>query len=429
MKRWLLTASACLVLTCARQRTDLAHAEAAKTTAAPAPAPAASALPAAFTAPAVAAPSTRSSTALRGFFSALQQLGAGTRSQHVRVLWLGDSHTAADYLSGAVRRTLAERFGDGGPGFVRIGTKPYRHDGLKIVRDGRWNVDPDPPARRSLQGDGVFGLAGTRAVPASGASFAVQVSPLAPEASDEIVSFELSYMLPPGASFDVELADKRLTVNAASSNDVAASGIAHLKLSAPLRSRLTLRPRAGSPRLLNLVLERSSKAGIVLDASGIDGARLETPLAWNEDALAAEVSRRAPELLVVAYGTNEAFDALKVDKYKLHLAELMRRLRRGAPAASCLVLGPTDAPLGEGSVPRVAEVSAALEQGAREQGCSYVSLQQLMGGEGSFARGMKAKERLCQPDKLHLTPRGYQELGRALAKQLLDAYSAGRADL
>jgi lysophospholipase L1-like esterase len=52
-----------------------------------------------------------------------------------------------------------------------------------------------------------------------------------------------------------------------------------------------------------------------------------------------------------------------------------------------------------------------------------------MGGEGSFAKGMKAKERLAQPDKLHLTPKGYQELGRVLAKLLLDAYSAGRVDL
>jgi lysophospholipase L1-like esterase len=52
-----------------------------------------------------------------------------------------------------------------------------------------------------------------------------------------------------------------------------------------------------------------------------------------------------------------------------------------------------------------------------------------MGGEGSFAKGMKAKDRLAQHDKLHLTPKGYQGLGAALAKQLLEAYSAGRADL
>lgn len=425
MRRRLLAASACLVLTCARPHAELARADAPKSP------PTRSVRPAvAVLAPApVAAPAASRSGPLRAFFSSLQQLGAGTRSEHVRVLWLGDSHTAADYLSGAVRSALAERFGDGGPGFVRIGTKPYRHDGLKLVRDGKWNVDPDPPARRSPQGDGIFGLAGTRAEPGAGASFSLQLAPATGAGADETASFELSYLLPKGSSFELELGEKRLTVGESTSNDVASSGIAHLKLSAPLRSRLLLLPRSGTPRLLNAVVERTSKAGVVLDATGIDGARLETPLAWNEDALVAEVSRRAPQLLVIAYGTNEAFDALRVDKYPAQLAELLRRLRRGAPAASCLVLGPTDAPLGEGSVPRVAEVAAALQQGAAQQGCSFASLQQLMGGEGSFARGMKAKEKLCQNDKLHLTPRGYQELGRALGKLLLDTYSAGRADL
>jgi lysophospholipase L1-like esterase len=42
---------------------------------------------------------------------------------------------------------------------------------------------------------------------------------------------------------------------------------------------------------------------------------------------------------------------------------------------------------------------------------------------------MKAKERLAQPDRLHLTPKGYRELGAGLLQRLLDAYSAGRADL
>jgi lysophospholipase L1-like esterase len=289
-------------------------------------------------------------------------------------------------------------------------------------------VDPDPPARRALQADGVFGLGGTRAQPGPGSSFTVTLSPR-PASPDEVGRFELSYTLPPGSSFDVELGERRVTVNRATAADVAPSGISHLTLSAPLRSQLTILPRAGTPQLFGLVLERSSGTGVVLDTAGIDGARLETPLAWNEAAFVAEVARRAPELFVLAYGTNEAFDKLRVDKYRTQLAELVRRVRRGAPTASCLVLGPTDAPLGEGSVPRVAEVSEALRTASAELDCSYVSLQQLMGGEGSFARGMKAKERLCQLDKLHLTPRGYQELGRALGKLLLDAYSAGRPDV
>ena len=365
---------------------------------------------------------------LATFFRALSELKQGARKSHVHVLWLGDSHTNADFLSGSVRAAWRDKFGDGGPGFVRIGSKPYRHEGVKTGRDGAWNVDPDPPARRSPQDDGVFGLSGTRAVPDTGASFSAQVS--APRGSEaEPARFELSYALPADASFSVELSGKKQRIDAKTPADVAASGIAHLTLTAPLGSQLLLTQARGAPRLFGVAIERSAKAGVVLDTLGIDGARLETPLAWNEAAFVDEVRRRAPELFVIAYGTNEAFDALKVEKYGPQLAELVRRLREAAPLASCLVLGPTDAPLGEGSVPRVAEVSAVLQKAASPLGCSFVSLQQLMGGEGSFAAGMKAKERLAQLDKLHLTPKGYQELGGALAKLLLDAYSAGRGDL
>jgi len=363
---------------------------------------------------------------LQHFFDALGQLEKGTRQSHVRVLWLGDSHTNADFLTGAVRSVLAEKLGDGGPGFVRVGTKPYRHDGVKLGREGAWNVDPDPPARRSVQDDGVFGLSGTRAVPGVAANFSLRVV-ARDEAVDPPARFELSYSLPPQASFVLELAGQKQRVDAKTPADVAASGIAHLSLTAPLKSQLLLAPERGAPRFYGVIVERSGPPGVVLDTLGIDGARLETPLAWNEAAFADEVRRRAPELFVVAFGTNEAFDAVKVERYATHLAHLVQRLRRGAPQASCLVLGPTDAPLGEGSVPRVAEVSAVLQKSASELGCSFVSLQRLMGGEGSFARGMRAKERLAQPDRLHLTQKGYQEVGRALGKLLLDAQSAGAA--
>lgn len=420
----------CLTLTCARPD-PLAHAEASgkplvrAAHLSKAPAPAHATLPATLPTVEAAKPTTGP---LRTFFDALQALEHGTRHGHVRVLWLGDSHTNADFLSGAVRSALGQRFGDGGPGFLRLGTKPYRHEGVKVVRDGNWNVDPDPPARRALQDDGVFGLSGTRAEPKLGASFSLQVTARG-DAATAPARFDLSYTVPRGSSFGLKWAEHEQSVGEKTPADSTCGGVRHLSISAPLGSELTVSAERGVPRLFGVVAERTDKAGVVLDTLGIDGARIETPLAWNEDAFVAEVALRAPELVVIAYGTNEAFDAVRVDKYGPQLAALVQRTRRGSPNASCLVLGPTDAPLGDGSVPRVAEVASALQRAAAPLGCSFVSLQQLMGGEGSFARGMKAKERLAQLDKLHLTPKGYQELGRALSQQLLDAYSAGRADL
>ncbi len=248
-------------------------------------------------------------------------------------------------------------------------------------------------------------------------------------AAAEPARFELSYALAADASFDVELGSSKQRVDVKTVADATPAGVRHLVLTAPLASQLLIAPERGRARLFGVVIERTEQPGVVLDTLGIDGARLETPLAWSEAAFVEEVELRAPELFVIAYGTNEAFDAAKVEKYAAQLSALVGRLRKAAARASCLVLGPTDAPLGEGSVPRVAEVSAVLKGAAPSLGCSFVSLQQLMGGEGSFAKGMKAKERLAQPDKLHLTPKGYQELGRALGTLLTDAYSAGGAEL
>jgi lysophospholipase L1-like esterase len=429
--QWLAVASS--LLTCARPGPlPLARAESSSPPIARSPSWAQSAPPAPALsrppAPTAAAPAACPSGPLETFFDALTELRSGTRHEHVRVLWLGDSHTNADFMSGHVRSALAERFGDGGPGFVRVGSKAYRHEGVKYTRDGRWNLDPDPPARRSRQSDGVFGLGGTRAEPAPDARFSLQVHAPGATASS-LARFELCYALPPNASFRVELGSQKLRIDARSPAEVTPSGLAHLTLRAPLGSELVIDAARAAPRLFDVRIEKSETAGVVLDVAGIDGARLETALAWDEAAFAEEVARRDPSLVVVAYGTNEAFDALRVDKYGPQLDSLVQRLRRGAPRASCLVLGPTDAPLGEGSVPRVGEVTAVLRQQAGRLGCSFASLQQLMGGEGSFARGMRARERLAQPDRLHLTPKGYRELGQALSSSLLEAYSAGRADL
>lgn len=362
---------------------------------------------------------------LVNFFGALGELSSGKRKQHVHIVWLGDSHTNADFLSGTVRAKLSEAFGDGGPGFVRVGV-PYRHEGIKLGRVGSWQLGPSPPARRAPQDDGVFGLSGMRAAPEPGASASVQV---VTGAGGTPARFDLSYQAPAGSELAIEIGPVRERVDQHTSA-VDSSGISHLALEAPLGSVLSVTALRGTPRLFGVAIERLDRPGIVLDTLGIDGARIETALAWNADAFSSEVARRAPDLIVVAYGTNEAFDALKVEKYRPQLAELLRRAHRGTERASCLVLGPPDAALGPGGlVPRVAAVGEVLERGAAENGCAFVSLQRLMGGEGSFARGMQAKERLAQADRLHLTAKGYQELGAALAQLILDAYSRGRSDL
>ncbi|MEJ7735277.1 MAG: hypothetical protein WKG00_39590, partial [Polyangiaceae bacterium] len=91
--------------------------------------------------PAIAVPAAPTGPLSR-FFAALGSLERRERTDHVRMMWIGDSHAAADYWSGAVRSTLQTRFGKAGPGYVYLGYKGYRHDGVTLDVAGKWACPP-----------------------------------------------------------------------------------------------------------------------------------------------------------------------------------------------------------------------------------------------------------------------------------------------
>jgi lysophospholipase L1-like esterase len=372
-----------------------------------------------------ATPSAKARGPLRlaHLYAALAGLEAKTRTEHVRLVWYGDSHTAADYLTGAVRRRLEARFGAGGPGFVRVGTSPYRHDGVRVVRDGKWKVFPEPPSKRTLEGDGIFGLGGLLAQPSNReARVEIRVDPKRVHGS---LRYGLVYQAKPGASFRLAIGKAVETVDSRTpAEKVSASGLVRLRREGAPGETVEISLGAGELRFAGLVAE-GSEPGVVLDTIGIDGARVATPLAWNADAFSADVGARRPELAVFAFGTNEAFDARNADAIAGELGELVARVRRGAPNADCLVVGPPDAAAADlTSLPRVAEIDAAERRAAETYGCGYFSLLVAMGGPNGFAEWMRQTPPLARPDRIHLTIAGYERLGEALAVALIESYEA-----
>lgn len=370
--------------------------------------------------PLLAAGSAPAAGHLSRFQAGLAALEAKTRTDHVRVLWLGDSHTAADYMTGAFRRRLSASFGVGGPGLVRLGVGAYRHTGVKLVREGRWRVEPTPPSSRSTEGDTALGFAGMRSIPAD-ARARVEARIDARFVSDP-VRYELLFDLPPGANFRVRLGKQSTLVNGKTAFEkVANSPLLRLHFEAPASDGLEIDRINGAPRFYGVIAEGTTP-GVVVDTSGIDGARFATALAWNADVLAAEVGARRPDLFVLAYGTNEAFDARRVDAYANEVSELVTRLRRGAVDADCLILGPPDAAAPDyTSLPRVAEIEAVLARTAAKIGCASYSLRESMGGTGSFVRWLKETPPLARGDRIHFTPLGYERMGETLADGLIAA--------
>ncbi len=361
--------------------------------------------------------------ALSHFYANLTGLGPRTRDSPVRILWLGDSHTAADYLTGKVRARLQARFGAGGPGFLRVGLKSYRHTQVQVGCDGPWRVEPPQPSRRAPFDDAIFGLGGMRSSPdgaPAGASFALR-----PGAAHGRIHWQVWYSLADGGSFRVSLGGVSQVIGKSTAEvEIPGSGFASLPLDSALSDRLELVTLGGAPKFYGVIAE-GSDPGLVLDTVGIDGARVATALAWSEPSFEAALRSRGPSLVVLAFGTNEAFDGDKLDKYRGQYQELLARVQNAAPTADCLLLGLPDAnAVGGGSEPRVAELDALQRSIASELGCGFVSQLAIMGGPGGYSSWANQSPSLARGDRLHLSPKGYEVIADAVSDRLLAAYDA-----
>jgi lysophospholipase L1-like esterase len=421
-----LLASGFVVTTCGRDKPT--PSTPSTSTSAPAPsAPTASAAPApSETASASASASTSAPTPkgpLDNLKAALTGLEKKTLSRHVRIAWLGDSHGQADFWTGALRDRLTARFGKAGPGFVHLGYKQYRHDGVKLKHDGSWGSRPKNPATSIATDDGIFGLGGATFHSKGGGRTEVSVT----DATLGPLSWDLCYRtrdardalelkLDPGAG-SAQKATKQVVKRPASP---PATGLVHLTLATDGASpKLGVTPVGGAPELCGVVIETPAdkRPGVVLDNLAFNGARVTTALAWNAEAWEAELSRRSPDLVVMQYGTNEASDyGGKAKTYAKTVTDLVARIRKAAPRAECLVVGPTDRADRPETIPTVRD---GLRDGAAEAGCVFWDTYEKMGGKGSITEWARAPEPRAAKDGVHLTPRGYRELGDRLASDLL----------
>jgi lysophospholipase L1-like esterase len=352
------------------------------------------------------------------FCTALRRLESGAEKRHVRVLWFGDSHTYADYLTGAVRRALQQRFGNGGPGFLHVGLDRYRHAGVKSAVTGSWRQEPTPASRCSRSDDGRFGLGGIRAVAEQGSARAsVELLPGAVVGQGR---WELAYRLPDArAGFRVQLGAGPASV--ISGRGGFGPQVQTVRLEGPPAERLRIDRFSGFPQLLGVIVE-SSEPGVVVDTLGINGARAATPLAWEEAAWGRLVAARRPELVVLAYGTNEVFATSEPELYAQHYEALVARLRRVQSELDCLLVGPTDVAQSDGSThPRVPAIDAVQRRAAASLGCAYFSVFHAMGGQGSHGRWARQEPPLATGDGVHLTREGYERIGAQIARQWLRA--------
>lgn len=346
-------------------------------------------------------------TALHRFYAALQRAD----SQLVSILHLGDSHVQAGFLPEAVAAPLKNKFGDAGRGFVF----PYNLAGTNGPGDYRWSSNAAWEAARNVDRGNTLmeGPAGILLrTSRSGATLSFRSDPVT-----TIRVVECFYDGPP-----------MLTEGAT----VAADGRTALITMDTAVTAFTLQWPA--PLTFYGAVLKSGIPGVLYHGIGVNGAQFAH---YNKTggSVAAQVKALAPQLVILSFGTNEAFGGVTPAQLRQEMDATVTAIRENAPGACILFTTPPSGMMKKRQVPyrkkgsrkvhyrlsyarnpHVLVIRDAMIQYCRENGFAYWDLFQLMPQEKRFARGWSG-------DKVHFNAYGYTLQGTLLYEALEAGYS------
>jgi lysophospholipase L1-like esterase len=349
--------------------------------------------------------------ALDKFFNKLATVKR--RIEPVRVMHFGDSHTAADILTAQIRNQFQRDFGDGGAGYM-VPRNPMSTPRRGVVSGATsgWVVDG---IGGRVEANGIYGLAGIG---------------LSTTQADERAwletncnHFEVYYLRQPGGG-KIDILIDGVTVleePISLASDAPLPDYYTFDTPADRTHRIEVRTTtSGKTRILGIVTEHIAP-GVSYDVLGINGARAKRLVSWNDTAFVDNIVQRKPDLIIVAYGTNEVTDDdWTIESYQRLFANILRRFRRAAPQASILVYGPPD----RGDVAlagsKMPAMIAAQRRAALEVGAAFWDSYGAMGGGGSMDAW--ASMGLGQGDRVHLTKDGYIRMGSMFYEDISAAY-------
>lgn len=331
-----------------------------------------------------------------------RQLNSG---QVVHIVQLGDSHTAADFFTDHLRQVLQRDFGNAGPGWL----PPARIRGQRSATlnpgpaDERWELSSSRLA--SEPGDWPLG--------------GFMLSPVQENASLQLAGYQNERTRFNLRTLYRSKADTGLILNG-QEHLLPASPAWQWSATLPTQLPIDIQTdgQLPGPELGGWLLD-NGQPGILFSTLGINGATARMHQRWDPQ-WQQQLQALQPNLLILAYGTNEAFnDDLDLAAYRQDLNHLIRQLRKHHPQAALLLIGPPDsirhADQNSCSVRMPALLPAvrdSLRDVARQQRALFWDWQAFMGGPCAL-QSWQADE-LAQRDGVHLTRSGYEQSAQGL---------------
>jgi len=361
--------------------------------------------------------------ALDGFFRALSATAHKQPHAITRIAHFGDSIVVSDYVSGTLRRKLQSEFGDAGHGYLLIANAwpAYFHNDVSRYATAGWSVSRivGPYAA-----DGLYGLGGV--------SFKADKNTLArfgtAKSGDfgrNVARFTLDYLEDPNGG------SLRVSVDGQPQAEIDTRGpvkkAAYFTLSVPDGAHeFEIFTKSGVSRAFGVVLERDTP-GVVLDALGVQGARIRFLDKQDDAHWAEQLGWRKPDLLIYEFGANESGDGFLYSMADYHrtMKDVLVQGQKALPGSSCLVIGAMDraAKVGD-QIVSMRVIPAIVEEqrkASAEVGCAFFDTYTAMGGARSMPTWVRRG--LGQADLTHPTAVGSEVIGNWVFRALMQSYN------
>lgn len=337
------------------------------------------------------------------------QLVKGIQQHQLNVVQFGDSHTAADYMSNALRTTLQNQLGNGGMGWGM----PMYFSGQRLTRFGYDNSHWQPISIRS-QPNANYTLGGLLARPLTeGATLTIK-------AKQSEQRQKITVSIRQGAQdsdfVGVDSQGQRFSLSAPVKNNTWQLQTFEAQLPFTITA-----PHNPQSVIGGWWAKNATGSGAVVSALGINGAQLQSWNNWNS-AWKQQLGQLKFNLIILAYGTNEAYNRYDLEQERQILLGRIHDIREASPQSAILIVSAPESlkdKSGEcGTRPaQLTQFQTMQREVATQAHTLFWDWQAAMGGSCSMKNWMERGD--AARDGVHFSASGYTQLGDMLGNDIL----------
>ncbi len=366
--------------------------------------------------------------ALANFYDALRVLK--NKEEQIRVLHYGDSQIEGDRITDYLRLKLQGQFGGSGPGLLSL-TPLTARASTKIYKNEEWLRYTTFTAKDKTVPHNSYGVR---------AAFSRFAPYTADADSAALLSASIQLVSAAGAGYNkVRLyyggARKRTWCEffdgpaLVSADSLEAGGNFHwqdFEVGRGSNSHQFNFSGFDSPDFYALSLE--SEKGVMVDNIAMRGSSGTFFHRLDRDQMTRFYKQLNVKLIILQFGGNalpSLEDSTMAGNYARYISRQIGIVKKLAPAASILFIGPSDMSVKRGTDYVTYELLEPLRDYLREavlsSGCAYFDLYDVMGGRNSMPAWVE--EKLAGKDYTHFSPKGARKVATLLYAAIIKDYN------